>query len=209
MIMTNDIMIDWDTLTEKIRDYTEAHVKPSRYEHSVRVAEMCVKLCRRYGLDENKGYLVGIGHDMCKDMPKDKMLELAKKDGQPVTDYELSKISLLHGRAAAVIMKEKFGISDPDILEAVANHVSGKLGLCDLGKILFLADKTEPGRPQSTDQYRTGLLKLSLNQHFLSVVKENYEYIKARGYEVYPDTKKMIEYYSKQVGAQNGAGSNK
>ena len=31
-------MIDWDTLTEKIRDYTEAHVKPARYDHSVRVA---------------------------------------------------------------------------------------------------------------------------------------------------------------------------
>ncbi len=192
-------MIDYDTLTEKIRDYTEAHVKPARYDHSVRVAEMCVKLCKRYGLDENKGYLVGIGHDMCKDMPRDKMLELAKKDGKPVSEYELSKISLLHGRAAAVMMKEKFGIEDHDILEAVANHVSGCVGICDLGKILFLADKTEPGRPQSTDEYRAGLIKLSLDEQFLSVVKENYDYIRGRGYEVYPETKKMIEYYEQVV----------
>ena len=99
------------------------------------------------------------------------MLALAKKDGKPVSDYELSKISLLHGRAAAVMMKEKFGITDKDILEAVANHVSGCLGLCDLGKILFLADKTEPGRPQSTDEYRAGLIKLTLDEQFLSVIK--------------------------------------
>ena len=188
-------MIDYDTLTEKIRDYTEAHVKPSRYDHSVRVAEMCVKLCHRYGLDENKGYLVGIGHDMCKDMPRDKMMETAARDGNPITDFEAAKPSLLHGRAAAVTMKEKFGITESDILEAVANHVSGCVGLCDLGKVLFLADKTEPGRPQSTNEYRANLLKLSLDAHFLSVIKENYEYITNRGFEVYPETLKMIEYY--------------
>ena len=97
------------------------------------------------------------------------------------------------------MMKEKFNITDPDILEAVANHVSGKVGLCDLGKVLFLADKTEPGRPQSTDEYRANLLKLSLDQMFLSVVKENYEYIKNKGFEIYPDTIKMIEYYEKAL----------
>ena len=193
-------MIDWDTLTEKIRDYTEAHVKPARYDHSVRVAEMCVNLCRRYGLDENKGYLMGIGHDMCKDMPKDKMMETAARDGKPITDFEKAKPSLLHGRAAAVLMKEKFGITDPDILEAVANHVSGCLGLCDLGKVLFLADKTEPGRPQSTSEYRSNLMKLSLDGMFLSVIKENYDFIKNKGFDIYPDTIKMIEYYQKVVG---------
>ncbi|MBO4533168.1 MAG: bis(5'-nucleosyl)-tetraphosphatase (symmetrical) YqeK [Treponema sp.] len=192
-------MIDYDTLTEKIRDYTEAHVKPARYDHCVRVAEMCVKLCRRYGLDENKGYLVGIGHDMCKDMPRDKMVETALRDGNPITDFEKTKLSLLHGRAAAVMMKEKFGITDNDILEAVANHVSGKVGLCDLGKVLFLADKTEPGRPQSTDEYRANLMKLTLDQMFLSVIKENYEFIKNKGYEIYPDTLKMIEYCERAI----------
>ena len=198
--MIKEFMIDWDTLTEKIRDYTEAHVKPSRYDHSVRVAEMCVTLCKRYGLDENKGYLVGIGHDMCKDMPRDKMMQTAARDGNPITDFEKATPSILHGRAAAVKMKEKFGITDPDILQAVANHVSGCLGLCDLGKVLFLADKTEPGRPQSTDEYRANLMKLSLDGMFLSVIEENYEYIKNKGFDIYPDTLKMIEYYQKVVG---------
>lgn len=188
-------MIDYDTLIEKIRDYTEANVKPSRYEHSVRVAEMCELLCRRYGLDVNKGYLVGIGHDMCKDLSKEEMIKVASRDGNPITDFEKKSPKLLHGRAAAVIMKEKFKIEDADILEAVANHVSCCVGICDLGKVLFIADKTEPGRPQSTDEYRAGLLKLSLDKMLEAVLVENYEYIKAKGFEVYPDTEKMIEYY--------------
>ena len=190
-------MMDYDALIEKIREYTKAHVKPSRYEHSVRVAQMCVTLCRRYGLDEKKGYLVGIGHDMCKDMPRDKMMETAERDGDPITVFEKNTPSLLHGRAAAVKMKEKFGITDPDILQAVANHVSCCMGICDLGKVLFLADKTEPGRPQSTEEYRENLMKLSLDGMLASVLLENYEYIKNKGFDIYPDTKKMVEYYTR------------
>lgn len=196
--------LNYDTLIEKIRDYTEAHVKPSRYEHSVRVAEMCVTLCKRYNLDQNKGYLVGIGHDMCKDMPHKEMIEMSERDGNPITAFEMNRPSLLHGRAAAVMMKEKFGIKDKEVLEAVANHVSGRVGLCDLGKVLFLADKTEPERPQSTDEYRAELMKLSLNGMFHRVIVENYEYVKGKGFEIYPDTQKMIEYYKQQVDSEGG-----
>ena len=59
-------MIDYIAKTEEIRQYTEAHIKKSRYEHSIRVAEMCARMCRQYGMDARKGYLAGIGHDMCK-----------------------------------------------------------------------------------------------------------------------------------------------
>lgn len=187
-----------DIIIEKVKKYTKEHVKEKRFEHSKRVADMCVLLCKRFGVDEKKGYLAGIGHDMCKDFSSEKMRELALKDGNPITDFENNTPSLLHGRAAAVTMMETFGISDGDILEAVANHVSCKIGICDLGKILFLSDKIEPGRPQSTDEYREKLFKLGLDEMLETVLVENYEYIKRKGYDVYPGTEKMIEYYNKK-----------
>ena len=101
-------------------------------------------------------------------------------------------------------MKTQFKILDPEILEAVANHTSGILGMCDLTKCLFLSDKIEPGRPQSTDAYRAKLLSMSLDEMLLSVLIENYEYITKKGYEVAPDTKKMIEYYSQQINSRSG-----
>ena len=186
-------------LIEEIRKYTKDHVKESRYEHSVRVAEMCSLLCEHYGLNKKTGYLVGIGHDMCKDMPHEKMIETAKRDGNPIIEYELNRPSLLHGRAAAVLMKEKFGISDEDILEAVANHTSGIYGMCDLTKCLFLADKIEPNRPQSTEEYRNRYLTMSLNEFTASVVLENYNYILGKGYTIYPGTEKMVEYFKQFV----------
>lgn len=190
-------------LIEQIDVYTKEHVKEKRYEHSVRVAEMAARMCRQYGLDENTGYLAGIGHDMCKSCSDEELIELAKKDGNPIIDYDMHKPSLLHGRAAAVRMQEMFGIKDKDILEAVANHTSGVLKMCDLTKCLFLADKIEPGRPQSTDEYRANLMKLSLDEMFYSVLVENYEYIINKGYEIYPGTQEMISYYKNELEKKN------
>lgn len=186
-------------LTEKIRAYTQASVKKSRYEHSLRVAAMCARICRFYGLDADKGYLAGIGHDMCKDLEIPKMIELAERDGNPVSDFELNKPSLLHGRAAAVMMKEDFGIDDRDILEAVANHTSGKKGMCDLTKALFIADKIEPGRPQASAEYIEAKFRLSLNCMLYSVLKENYDYLKKKGYEVMPGSLELLEEYKTEV----------
>ena len=192
-------MTDYIELTEKIRAFTQENVKKSRYEHSVRVAQMCARLCRQYGLDSDKGYLAGIGHDMCKDFPENQLLELASKDGNEILEYEKEHPSLLHGRAAAVTMKEKFGIKDSDILEAVANHTSGVMNMCDLTKCLFVADKIEPGRPQSTEEYRNNLLKLSLNQIFYSVLYENYIYIKKKGCGLFPTTEDLIKMYKVEL----------
>ena len=188
-------MIDYIKKISEVKDFTEQSVKKTRFEHSIRVAEMCARLCRHYNLDENKGYLAGIGHDMCKDMPSEKMIDIATRDGGGINDFELAHPSLLHGRAASVLMKEKFLVDDKDILEAIAVHTSGAMGMSDLSKCLFLADKIEPGRPQSTDEYRERLFKLSLKDMFYSVFEENYEYICKKGCEVYPGTEKMLEYY--------------
>lgn len=188
-------MKDIIELTEEIRIFAQEHVKKSRYEHSIRVAETCARLCRMFALDDDVGYLAGVGHDMCKDFSDQELFYLAAKDGNPIIPYEKRNPALLHGRAAAVLMKEKFGIEDKDILEAVAYHTSGVMGMCDLSKCLFIADKIEPGRPQSTDEYRERLYKMNLDQMFYAVLYENYSYVLKKGYELFPTTEDLVKKY--------------
>ena len=194
-------MIDYIAKTDEIRDFTQKHVKKSRYEHSVRVAETCARMCRQYGLDERKGYLAGIGHDMCKDFSDEELIELASRDGLEISDFEKKKPALLHGRAAAVMLRDHFKVVDPEILEAVANHTSGIIGMCDLTKCLFLADKIEPGRPQSTQEYRDNLFSMTLDQMLYSVLEENYQYLTKHKIEIAPGTLEMIEYYKTELKA--------
>ena len=188
-------MKDIIELTEEIRIFAQEHVKKSRYEHSIRVAETCARLCRMFALDDDVGYLAGVGHDMCKDFSDQELFYLAAKDGNPIIPYEKRNPALLHGRAAAVLMKEKIGIEDKDILEAVAYHTSGVMGMCDLSKCLFIADKIEPGRPQSTDEYRERLYKMNLDQMFYAVLYENYSYVLKKGYELFPTTEDLVKKY--------------
>lgn len=188
--------MNYRRIASKIKKQVRINVKKSRYEHSKRVARMCVSLAKRYGLNKSKAYLIGISHDLCKDYDKDLMIQTASKDGKEITDYYLRKPGLLHGRAAAVLMKEVYNIDDSDLLEAVAVHTSGLIGMNDYSKILLIADKIEPGRKFSTKEYRRELFKLSLDGMLSRVLQESFDYVIKKGYEVIPESQKVVEYYN-------------
>lgn len=185
-------------ITESVRKYALAAVSESRYKHSVRVAETCAKLCRRYGLDESLGYFCGIAHDICKNMEGDVLLKIASRDGREIDALEMERPALLHGRAAAVKLREDWGIVEESVLEAVANHTFGKAGMCDLAKVLYVADKIEPGRENVTEEYMKRLLKMDIDLMTRTVVKESMEYLKGRGKEASVQTKAFYKSLKKK-----------
>lgn len=193
---------DDKTCFEKIRGYAEKNLSKARYEHSFRVAETAEKMCRLYGVDENLGKIAGIAHDICKEISDDEMISLAKKDGKPIAGLEAKKTSLLHGRAAAVKIQSEFGIHNKDVIEAVANHTFGKANCCDLAKIVFAADKIEPGRPQSTDEYRKNLFEKTLDGLVISVLEENLEYLEKKGKKIAPASFEWLKQLKKDNGGK-------
>lgn len=178
---------------EKIREYAEKNLSKERYEHSFRVAKTAEYMCGLYGLDKNLGLIAGMAHDICKEIPDDEMISLAKQDGSPIGELEEKKPSLLHGRAAAVKIQSEFGIHNQDVIESIANHTFGKKNCCDLAKIVFAADKIEPGRPQSTDEYRKNLFSKSLDGLVIAVLEENLEYLKKKGKKIAPASFEWLE----------------
>ena len=189
--------MNYDKLIEDIRKYTMAAVNESRYEHSVRTAEMCARLCKKEGIDEKRGYLCGIAHDMCKKMDDRLLISFASKDGSQISEIEKDKPSLLHGRAAAVKIKQDFGIDDEEIIQAIACHTFGGENLCSLAKILYVADKIEPGREFVTEEYIDRLMKLSLDEMVYTVLKENLDYVAKKGKKVHPLTYKFMKELEK------------
>lgn len=177
--------------------YARQNETPPRYEHSLRVARFASALCKRFGIDEAKGYLAGIGHDMCKEAIDVVTISYAVRDGKSVSAVERTKPALLHGRAAAMMLKIDFNITDNDIIEAVQNHVFAACGLCDLAKIIFIADKTEPGRGQVTAEYVRRIEALSLEELFRFVVNENVEYLTKRGKTIAPATLELVKSFER------------
>jgi len=117
-----------------------------RFLHSRNTALLAQELCRRFGLDPLAGYLAGIAHDLAKQLDVKEMIRLAKSDGGDITEIEKGKLNLLHGRAAAVLLKENFCINNKDVLEAVAVHTLGSENMGPLAKVIYIADKTEFSR---------------------------------------------------------------
>ena len=186
-----------ETLIENIRSYIEKNLDNARYEHSLRVAKTALALCKKYGVDEEATYLAAISHDMCKTMDHDTLLLLAKEDGKEISELEKTKPSLLHGRAAAVKLSKDFGVQDKNILEAVSVHTFGKSGMGDIAKIVYVADKIEPGRSYITLSYMESLANLSLNNLVKTVLSNTILYLQKKGLEVAPDALDLLSYLEK------------
>lgn len=176
--------LDIKSLIKLIRKRIKKTLDKKRYAHSLRVAKMCVLLAVKYHLDKKLSYFMGLSHDMCKGSSPKTLEKYAKKDGGPITSIEKDKPDLLHGRAAAVLLSTAYSFNNKEILEAIACHTYGKVGLGEYGKVLFIADKIEPGRPNISKKYLKSLLKMPLDKIVVKVLKENIKYVKGKHYTV-------------------------
>ena len=129
-------------------------LSPLRFLHSRNTALLSWDLCRRFGLDPWSGYLAGLSHDMAKPLGGEELFAMARRDGREISELERRKPMLLHGRAAAVLLRERFGVHNEEVLEAVAFHTEGKIGMGPLAKIVYVADKVEVSRKRVDGRLR-------------------------------------------------------
>lgn len=181
-------------LINKVTLYAKGVLEEKRFQHSVRVAEYAASLSEVYSVDRDAAYLAGISHDICKNSKDRLLLSLAERDGEPVLDIEKKKPSLLHGRAGAVLLREDFGLTDPEILEAVKNHTFGMAGASDLTLLIYVSDKIEPGRGYNAGSLRKLAGKVPLRVLALETAKECLRVLEIQEKSVSPGTLDMIKW---------------
>ena len=105
---------------EYLRKCMKEVLSDSRYRHVIGVEEVCHDLALIYGVDVESACIAGILHDCAKYMTGDDMIRECVEHG-----IEISKIErklphmLLHSKVGAVYAREKYGINDEDILNAI------------------------------------------------------------------------------------------
>lgn len=122
----------------------EASVKPHlserRFWHSQCVAKCAAKLAQRYGADVEKARLAGILHDVMKDTAPEEQLKIMEQSGIILSEAQRRNTKLWHALSGAAYVEHELGVSDRDILDAIACHTWGKAGMTVLDKVLFVAD---------------------------------------------------------------------
>lgn len=132
-------------LEEKINADIKLRLREHRYRHSLGVMEMAEELAKHYGLDAKKARLIGIAHDIAKEMTWDEINEYVAKYGIELDEIEKKNKELIHSKIGADICKRKYGF-DEQMANAVLYHTTGYPTMDMMAKIVFIADKVEKNR---------------------------------------------------------------
>lgn len=126
---------------EVIKNRLKQTLSEKRYNHSIEVMKRCRELAEIYGEDAKKTELVGLAHDIAKELKIDEIMKIVKENNVKLDEIEIQNPGLMHAKIGAVICKNELGFTQ-DMVEAVENHTTGKPNMDLLSKILFVADAT-------------------------------------------------------------------
>ncbi|MGE5554458.1 MAG: bis(5'-nucleosyl)-tetraphosphatase (symmetrical) YqeK [Betaproteobacteria bacterium] len=183
----------------ELAEAVAARMTPARFAHARRVAEVARELAERHGHDGEKAFLAGILHDLARDVDPSHLLQMAITFGIVKHEEEVLVPVLLHGPVAACLASAEFGISDPEILEAIAVHTTGSPGMGGVAQTVYVADAVEPGRTYPEAEEGRRLAARDLRQAVAFVARATLRYLAENGKPVDPRTKETYEAFAAGV----------
>ena len=174
---------------EQMKQELEKRLKPSRFRHSLGVAETAVKLAKRFGADEERARVAGLLHDCAREFRNEDMVREAEKRGIAIGEVERSMPLLLHADIGAVRVRELYGVEDAAISQAIARHTVGGPAMTVLDKIIWYADMIEPGRDfPGVDKLRELGGTASLDAMLLAGLSHSIVFVVEKGHLIHPAT---------------------
>lgn len=169
---------------EEILASLKVRLKPSRYQHTLGVAETAVKLAESLGtVSPEKARLAGVLHDC------------GKYEGDALT----------HAPLGAVIAREDYGITDEDILSAIRWHTTGRPAMTDLEKIIFVADYIEPGRDRAPRlEMLRKLAFTDLDKTIVCILEDTLSYLRNCGAFIDDSSLQTYNYYHQKIRGEEG-----
>ncbi|WP_428054097.1 nicotinate (nicotinamide) nucleotide adenylyltransferase [Candidatus Avelusimicrobium stercoris] len=132
-----------------VHTWLKAHLKPNRYLHSKNVAEMAAAFSDIYDVNVELAVKAGIMHDAGKGFSGPELIAFCKEHKIKVPFFEdicRMEPSLLHSYVSAWLAQHEFGVTNKDVIRAIAEHTLGSLHMSTLSKILFVADISSKDR---------------------------------------------------------------
>lgn len=131
----------------------QQRLSPKRYKHSLNVMERAVYLARIIGADPGKAELAGLLHDVEKNTDPKILLQNLENSDILFSDADRLLPQLWHAPAGMLFLRDKLGIRDADVLNAVCYHTTGRKDMSPLEKTVYLADLTSADRDYPDAEY--------------------------------------------------------
>ena len=121
-------------------------MKSARFKHSKNVAKEAVRLAKKYGADPKKAEIAGILHDATKETDEKEQMALIRRAGIELSEMERSSPKLWHAISGSAFVQVELDVTDPEIIDAIRYHTTGRAGMTLLDKVIFIADFTSADR---------------------------------------------------------------
>ena len=202
----------WELLPPEVAEYSRAHglypssleylraeaekaLSESRWRHTLGCERMAAELARRYGADEYRARAAALLHDITKEIPVNKQLQLCEK-WDIITDYNEENLHLLHADTAAELARRRYRMSD-EVVRAIKYHATGSEEMTLLDKIIYTADKCEETRGDYAAPERE-MAAHDLDAAAIMCMERSAEYIRARGGVLYGRSEAALENLKKR-----------
>ncbi len=180
---------------EIARCVREAIGQDHRFAHVVRVTRLAGKLARHHGEDANAARLAGLLHDIARLHSGERLLAECEARGLAIDPFERRNPVVLHARLGAEIARERFGIADERVLDAMRRHTVAAPIMSRLDAIVYLADGLEPGRDFPEREVLESLAFRDLDAAMGALLESSLAYLEARGLEAAPQTLAALKHY--------------
>lgn len=178
---------------QKARRLAKKRLSAKRYQHTLNVRRMAVKLAKRWGVDPEKAALAALLHDTAKELPREEMLQILNDNAIMAENAQNRPSPVWHGICAAILAQTQWGVEDEEVLSAIRCHTTGKPGMSLLDEIVFLADMTSAERDYPEVDYLRKLEKKDIHQAMREALEMNLHWLEESGKPVDEETRAALE----------------
>lgn len=181
--------------TERLLKEVEKRLPKKRFEHVLRVTETAKRLAERFSVPVEKAELAALLHDIAKYMEPKDMQKLIEENGEDERMLSFHH-GIWHAAAGRIIAMDEFGVNDPDVLNAIRYHTTGRTGMSELEKVIYVADLIEPGRNFPGIEELRNAAERSIDIAMKACIAHSVGYLVERQADVFPDS---FECYNEHV----------
>ena len=157
---------------KQAKELVRSRLSDKRYEHTLNVKKMAVKLAKRYGVDKDRAALAALLHDAAKEISKDEMRALMRQYPQYAEGGEARPTPVWHGICAAILARTEWGVTD---------------------KVVYLADMTSKERDwPGVGKLRKLELK-DLDAAMLAALRQTNDFVLSQGKPLDPESAAAYE----------------
>ena len=170
----------------------QRYLPERRYRHTAYVAVEAVSLAKQTGVDPEKAFLAAALHDVAKKLSVEQLKELGY-----LPDPEIPE-PVVHAFAGAYMAEHIFGVEDPDVINAIRYHTTGRPAMSKLEKVIYVADCIEKTRDyEGVGSFRRAVYR-DFESGFLCCMKGTIELLdrSAGRQRVSKLTREAYEYYT-------------